>query len=134
NDALYLLIKSVMAPLPEDARILIVGVGTGTEIIELAHQFPNWKFTALDPSELMIEVCREKIIAAQLHERCEFRVGFLEDHPSDQRYDGAMALLVSQFMTDQIQRTAFFRDIASRLNPKGIFVNADLTGDPRTEA
>lgn len=134
NNALYLAMNSMLAGLPSNAHILVVGAGTGTEIIELATYFPKWTFTALDPSDAMMNVCKKKIQAAGLESRCEFRVGYIEDMAEINKYDAATALLVSQFMTDQDERTAFFKHIARSLKPSGVFINTDLSGDVKTQS
>lgn len=61
--------------------------------------------------------------------RCTFHHGFLESLASDSPYDGATCLLVSQFLTDPAARQGLFGDIATRLRPGGILVNADLASD-----
>lgn len=59
-DALYLLIRLVLFELPADARILCVGVGTGSELVALAQAFPQWRFTAVEPAAPMLDICRQK--------------------------------------------------------------------------
>jgi len=47
RDALYLLIRVLELP---TAHILCVGAGTGSELIYLAQNFPQWQFTAVEPA------------------------------------------------------------------------------------
>lgn len=58
RDGLHFLLESVFAELPVDASVLCVGAGTGSELIHLAKKFPGWKFTVVEPSGAMLDVCR----------------------------------------------------------------------------
>lgn len=127
REALYFLISNVLADLPQNARILCVGAGTGSELIELARRFPHWTFMATDPSGPMLEVCRKKIAEAGLNSRCEFHEGFLNSLPMAEPYDAATAILVSQFLLDPKERKDFFSDIAQRLKKGSYLINADLS-------
>jgi tRNA (cmo5U34)-methyltransferase len=129
RDGLYFLLEAAVASLPAEARVLSVGAGTGSEIAFLAARFPRWHFTAVEPSRAMIELCRQRAVAAGFASRCTFHHGFLESLATDEPYDAATCLLVSQFLVEQTARLGLFRDIATRLRPGGILVNADLAAD-----
>lgn len=132
-NGLYFLLESVFTALPQDARLLCVGVGTGTEVLHLASVFPGWSFTAVEPSGAMLDICRQRVDEAGFSARCSLHEGYLESLPSDEVYDGATCLLVSQFILDEATRTDFFRQIAARLVPGGIIVDADLSFDTHTD-
>jgi len=132
-DGLYFLLESVLAELPQDARILCIGVGTGAELIHLAGVFPRWRFTAVEPSRAMLDICREQVDAAGLSSRCTLHEGYLESLPAEELHDAATCLLVSQFILDDHARSDFFRQIAGRLVPGGILVNADLSANVESE-
>ncbi|WP_129974286.1 MULTISPECIES: class I SAM-dependent methyltransferase [unclassified Pseudomonas] len=134
RDALYLLLDSVFAGLPENARILCVGVGTGVEMAHLAQQFPGWQFTAVDPSGAMLDVCRQRATEGGFLSRCHFHEGYLDTLTDESGYDGATCFLVSQFLLDPQVRIDFFREIARRLVPGGILANADLASDTQSPA
>lgn len=128
--ALHLTMRAALAPLPPDARVLIVGVGTGPELLDLAESNPGWRFTALDPAEAMLDVCRRRAEAAGVADRCSFHCGYLSSLPPGPGFDAATALTVSHFFRVEAERVDFFREIAGRLAPGGILVNSDLAGDP----
>lgn len=127
NQCLYFLLESVFAALPEDARILCVGAGTGSEILHLAHRFPGWRFTAVEPARGMLDVCRRRADEAGIAERCEFHEGYLDSLPAGASYQAATSFLVSQFILDQTARSAFFEQIAERLVPGGMLASSDLS-------
>jgi tRNA (cmo5U34)-methyltransferase len=132
RDSLHFLLDSVFADLPDDARLLCVGAGTGAEIAHLAKRFPRWRFLALDPAPGMIARCRERAERDGFAERCEFHHGLVETLPDVAGFEGATCFLVSQFILDRDARTRFFADIGQRLRSGGMLAWADLAWD--TEA
>lgn len=129
NDSLHLLMGGVLSGLPIQASILCVGAGTGAEIIYLAKRFPQWTFTAVDPSVSMLNVCRNRLKALDIEDRCKFHVGYLESLPLSDLFDAATSLLVSQFILDEKSKSDFFKLIANHLKPKGVLVSSDLSAD-----
>lgn len=129
REALYFLLEAAFAKLPADARVLCVGSGTGIEVEFLAAHFPQWQFTAVEPAHAMLERCRQRAVRAGFASRCTFHHGFLESLAPGVPYDAATCLLVSQFLVDPSARVELFRDIATRMRPGGILVNADLAAD-----
>lgn len=129
RDALHLLMGSTFTTLPTQAKVLCVGAGTGSEIIYLAQQFPQWTFTALDPSAKMLEVCRGRLEERGIADRCEFHADYLESLPASGSFDAATALLVSQFILEKSSRVGFFGLIARQLKPGGLLVSSDLCAD-----
>ena len=127
NEALYFLLESVFAELPADARVLCVGVATGTELINLAQKHPNWHFAALEPSGAMLDVCRRRVEEAGLTARCTFHEGYLSTLPVLQKHDAATCFLVSQFILDRVERAKFFAEIANQLKAGGILASSDLS-------
>ncbi len=127
NHALHFLLNSVFAELPDNARVLCVGVATGTELINMANDHPGWHFTAVEPSAGMMAVCRARIEAAGLTNRCSYHQGYLDSLPTKDLHDAATSFLVSQFILDKTARVKFFSEIASQLKIGGVLASADLS-------
>ena len=126
RDGLYLLVESVFAELPADARVLCVGAGTGAELAHLARRFPGWSFTAVEPSGPMLDLCRQRAEREGFASRCTFHEGYLDSLPTGERHHAATCFLVSQFILDPGDRSNFFRGIADRLRPGGLLASSDL--------
>ncbi|WP_308364348.1 MULTISPECIES: class I SAM-dependent methyltransferase [unclassified Microbulbifer] len=134
RDALHLLMGAVFSDLPEDAHILCVGAGTGAELIYLAERFPQWRFTVVEPSAAMLEVCRRRAGEQGIAPLCHFHEGYVEALDPEENFDAATALLVSQFILEREARAEFFRAIARRLRPGGMLASSDLASDTDSAA
>lgn len=132
KDALHLCIRMKLSDLPVDARILCVGVGTGAELIYLAQEFPQWNFTAVEPSPEMLKICRQRAEECGIVSRCTFHEGYLDSLPDSNYFDAATSILVSHFIVESEKRSGFFAEIAARLQPGGWLINADLAFDMST--
>jgi tRNA (cmo5U34)-methyltransferase len=133
-EALYFLLEPALSDLPDGARILCVGAGTGTELGRLARKFPGWMFTAVEPSKAMLDVCRQRAKAEGFSSRCHFHEGYLDSLPEQEPYDGATCFLVSQFILKQEDRSGFFRAISDRLKPGGMLASSDLASGSGSNA
>ena len=120
-DALHLLMSTIFSDLPADSRVLSVGAGTGSEWIDLAHQFPQWRFTAVEPSAPMLDVCRRRTDECGIASRCDYHEGYLDSLAPSEAFDAATSILVSQFLLDLEARSRFFKAVADRLAPGGYF-------------
>jgi tRNA (cmo5U34)-methyltransferase len=134
RDPLNFLIRLILADLPIDARILCVGVGTGSELIDLAQAFPQWQFTAVEPAAPMLDICRQRVEEIGLTARCTFHEGYLDSLPASDSFDAATCLFVSHFIMQLEERCSFFSQIARRLHPQGYLINADIASDISSSA
>ena len=127
-DGLHFLVRLVLQALPDEARILCVGVGTGAEILSLAREYPRWRFVGVDPSAAMLEVCRERLQQAGVMDRCVLIPGYVQDVPAGEGFDAAVSLLVGHFVKRE-ERPAFYRHMHARLKQGGTLVNAEISFD-----
>ncbi|WGM45958.1 Carboxy-S-adenosyl-L-methionine synthase [Brevundimonas sp. NIBR10] len=128
TDNLHFLTQLVLAGLPADARILCVGVGTGAEILSLAHAFPDWSFVGVDPSLEMLDVCRRRLDRAGLSNRARLQHGYVQDLAPDLAFDGVVSLLVAHFVQRE-ERPGFYRAIHDHLRPGGCYLSAEISTD-----
>ena len=49
---LHLILETGLGKLPDNARILVAGAGTGAEVRYLATRFPKWQFALIDEGVL----------------------------------------------------------------------------------
>ena len=129
SDSLFLIIRTILSDLPVNARILCVGVGTGSELLDLAQAFPQWQFTAVEPSAPMLDICRQRVEENGLTSRCTFHEDYLDSLPAADSFDAATCLWVSHFIMQPEERTNLFHQIALRLCPQGYLINGDLAYD-----
>lgn len=113
------------ARLPERARVLVVGAGTGTETLALAQANPGWELVGVDPSADMLAVARRRAGAAELT-NVSFHEGYVADLPSGVRFDAAVSLLVMHFVATDDAKRAYLGEIAARLRSGAPLLLCDL--------
>ncbi len=112
---------------PQRAKILVVGCGTGYELKYLAEQFPEWSFTAIDPAPNMIEKSQQYIEKSGLSNQIQFVGGDTSVLSSSREFfDVALAILVSHFVPIS-QKGQFFKDIENSLSKTGLCLSYELT-------
>lgn len=126
---LHFLLRLVLRDLPADASVLCVGVGTGADILGLARAFPGWRFTGVEPSAPMLEICRRRLEENGLSGRTDLFRGYLSELPGPQKFDAVLCLLVAHFLRDEPERQALFDQMAARVKPAGYLVNAEISYD-----
>jgi len=123
-----LVVAQLGLALEENARLLIVGAGTCTEILTLADFDSTWTFVAVEPSAPMIDVARARIAEAGLTDRVTFHVGTLDSLNDHGPFDAATGILMMQFVAAD-EKAALFAEVAKRLKPGAPFLMAHPIGD-----
>lgn len=114
--------------LPKQASILVVGSGTGTELVNLAIANPEWLITGVDPSPEMNIQAKQKIAQFNLGKRCSILEGTLSDLPPDSKFEAATLLNVLQFIPDTGYKFNMLKNIAIHLKPQGKLAIVDFFG------
>ena len=123
------MLRSLVRP---ESELLIVGAGTGAEILEFGKANPGWRFLGVDPAQAMLDVAREKIEAAGLAERVSFFKGYVDDLPIERTYDGATLGLILHFVADDGGKAKLLHALASHLKAGAPLVLVDAHGDLAT--
>lgn len=120
---------------PADGRVLVVGAGTGAELLALGQAAPGWSFTACDPAAGMLAIAEDRIKGHPVAERCGLHPCLCADLPAEETaFDAATCLLVMHFLPDDGTKLALLKSIAERLKPGAPLILADMhetPGSPR---
>ncbi|KTC64440.1 SAM-dependent methyltransferase [Pseudomonas fluorescens ABAC62] len=120
-DACQELAACMLAASLEDigsAKILVVGAGgTAQEIIAMARLEPGWRFTAVDPSEPMLETAKQQLAVNGLLERTNVHLGHVEDLAADESYDAATLIGVLHHLDGDEAKREILQSIQARLKP-----------------
>jgi len=123
----YCCLKAVV---PEHAEVLVVGAGTGMEIIQFGSLCPAWSFYGIDPSEKMLSLAKGKISEKNIKNKITLVQGYADDLDSGERFDGATCILVMHFLKDNGSKLDLLKSISRRLKPEAPLVLVDGCGEP----
>lgn len=133
-DTLHDLMRLTMSSYcPADGNILVVGCGTGEEILRLGLQSPMQRFTGVDPAGAMLDIAQGRIDQTDIKGRSTLIEGRVQDVPEEPLYDAATLMLVMHFIPHQQGtdgKLALLSEIAKRLKPGAPLFVADGLGDP----
>lgn len=118
------------ARLPEEAKVLVVGAGTGMEILQFAPSNPGWSFCGVDPSADMLALAGKKILESRIANVVELKKGYVSGLEDQETFDGASCILVMHFLKDDGGKLALLESICRRLKRGAPFVLVDGFGKP----
>ncbi|MFY8274887.1 class I SAM-dependent methyltransferase [Pseudoalteromonas sp. SSDWG2] len=110
--------------LKADAKVLVVGAGTGKEVLELAKENPQMQFVAQDISRDMLDIAQQRFNEAGVHSRVKCHLGSLEG--LEGAFDGAICLLVMHFIADDGGKAQLLKHIRAHLHNNAWLWIADL--------
>jgi tRNA (cmo5U34)-methyltransferase len=113
----------------EGSRVLVAGCGTGAELLEARAQRPDWRLTAVDPSEAMLAVAKDRLGEAA---NIDWRRSTVEDLAAEELFDGALAVLVLQSLPDDGGKLTFLTALARSLRAGGQLILVDLMQPERS--
>ncbi|BAZ70184.1 MAG: class I SAM-dependent methyltransferase [Pelatocladus maniniholoensis HA4357-MV3] len=132
-DAMHTMVLSCLrSHLQEKANLLIVGAGTGMELVKFAQGNQYWHMLGVDPSADMLSIAQEKIQQHGLSQQVTLFRGYTHDLPTNPLYDAATSILVMHFIPDDGSKLAFLRSIAQRLQSSAAFILVDVFGEKNT--
>jgi tRNA (cmo5U34)-methyltransferase len=112
----------------DEKNVLIVGSGTGAEIVNLLQFSNSWKITGIDPSPEMVAQADVKLKSDYPDNHCELVTGLVTDLPLEQKWDAALSILVFHFLPDDGSKLHLLKSIAQRLKKGAPLVLVDIFG------
>lgn len=115
--------------LSSSANLLVVGSGTGMELVNYSRQNPQWLLTGIDPSSEMMTIAQQQLANHKLLEKVSLYNGYLDTLPEIEIFDGATLILVMHFLPDDGSKLNLLKNVASHLKVGAELIVADLYGD-----
>lgn len=107
------------------AHVLVVGAGGGAqEIIMASGLEPAWHFTAVDPSQPMMDIATDQLARYGLSGRTETHLGYVDDLPDVRRFDAATLIGVLHHLPGDAAKRHILSAIAARLLPSAPLILA----------
>jgi tRNA (cmo5U34)-methyltransferase len=108
-----------------EAQILVAGAGGGArEIVTAGALEANWRFTAVDPSQPMMDLAVARLTEAGLLNRTEVVLGTVDELPPEDRFDAATLIGVLHHLPGDEAKRAILRSLATHLKPGASLVLA----------
>lgn len=109
----------------DDKNVLVVGCGTGNEILAFKDKLYEWEITGIDPSIEMIAQAKERL---KNYPNIKLINGTVNELPTTTLFASATLLLVLHFLPDDGSKLNLLKDIQKRLQPNAPFIMLDITG------
>lgn len=133
NDLHTMVLSFLRSQLSEKANLLIVGAGSGMELVTFSKANSQWQLLGVDPSVNMLALAQQKIDQQNLSERVKLFQGYTHDLPATFLHDAATCILVMHFLPDDGSKLALLQSISQRLKSSATFILVDMFGEKGTE-
>lgn len=132
-EAMHTMALSVLrSHLPEKANLLIVGAGSGMELVKFGKGNSQWQMLGVDPSSNMLAIAQQKIQEHGLSGQVKLFQGYTYNLDTTPLYDAATCILVMHFLPDDGGKLALLQNIAQRLKSSATFILVDVFGEKGT--
>lgn len=133
-EALHTMALSFLrSKLPEKANLMIVGAGSGMELVTFGKANSKWELLGVDPSSNMLTIAQQKIEQQKLSNTVKLFQGYTHEIPETTLYDAATCILVMHFLPDDGSKLALLKSISQRLKSSATLILVDLFGEKGTE-
>lgn len=100
------------------ARVLVAGAGGGArEIVTAGMLEPEWQFTAVDPSEPMMDITRTRLIEHGLFDSTQIHLDYTDDLPVQALFDAATLIGVLHHLPGAEAKQSILHALAVRVKP-----------------
>ena len=107
------------------AHVLVVGAGgPAQEVTKAGRLQPQWRFTAVDPSQPMLDIAISRIQEAGMADRTTMVLGRVGDLDKTPVFDAATLIGVLHHLPGNTAKQAILNDIANRLKPGAALILA----------
>ncbi|WP_017473190.1 class I SAM-dependent methyltransferase [Amphibacillus jilinensis] len=119
------IIEASLAP----KKVLVVGAGGGQELLILGNRYPQAFYTALDPSEIMLELARKRISHVAL--KVDWQETTLDNLSDKKEYDVVTCHLVLHFLKEE--KEAFLEEISKKVKVGGLLFISAIMEEEKTK-
>lgn len=116
-----------------NSKVLVVGSGSGKEMITFGNYMPFIEMTGVDPSEEMIKISRKKIEEKGLDNKISLYKGTIEDLPPNIKYNIATVIFVLRFVDGEDEKLFLLRRINELLKSGGRILIIDQFEQPLSQ-
>ena len=125
HDMAQSLLENNLSP---SANLLVIGSGTGMELINYGQQNPKWLLTGIDPSSEMMMIAQKQLAKYEFLDRISLHTGYVDSLSETELFDGATLILVMHFLPDDGSKLNLLKNVASHLKLGSEIILADLYG------